>query len=55
MNFLSSDIKSTRWKNYFFNGLICKRSHEKYIPGVFSSNFVAVSKPFTASFFALPF
>ena len=55
MIFLLSDIKSTRWKNYFCNGLICKRSYEKYIPGVFSSNFVAVSKPFTASFVALLF
>ena len=55
MMFLSSDIKFTRWKNYFCNGFICKRSYEKYIPGVFSSNFVAVSKPLTASFVALLF
>ena len=52
MIFLSSDIKSTRWKNYFCNGLICKRSYEEYIPRAFSSNFVAVSKPFAALFIA---
>ena len=55
MNFLSSDIKSTRWKNYFCNGFIRKRLYEKYIPGVFSSDFVSVSSPFNASFVALLF